>query len=152
MDQLRLLCGGPVLAVEHLPAKILRLCVAVLQGLPRNSNEVLHHPDHAVVPGRSGDDRGCGSRDEDQLSRIPLLLPILLPRGRLLNQEEDQDHEGNMVGEVGQSNAWHHAKPIQMQTPGMHKTGVLPSPICACQSLCWREEIRNRLKWVCNNN
>ena len=93
MDQLRLLRGGPVLAVKHLPAKILRLCLAVLQGLSWHSDAVLHHPDHAVVPGRIGNDRGRGPRDEDQLSRIPLLLPFLLPRRRLLNQEKDQDYE-----------------------------------------------------------
>ena len=93
VDQLRLLRGGPLLAIKHLPAKVLRLCLAVLQGLPWDSDALFHHPNHAVVQRGIGDDRGRGPRDEDQLSRIPLLLPLLLPRRRLLDQEEDQDDE-----------------------------------------------------------
>ena len=93
MDQLGLLRGGPILAVKHLPAQILRLCMAVLPGLPRDRDAVLHHADHAVVRGRGGDDRGRGPGDEDQLSRVSMLLPLLLPARRLLDQKEDQDYE-----------------------------------------------------------
>ena len=56
MDQLCVLRSGTIFALEYLPAKIFSFCLAVLQGIPRDSNEVLCHPHHAVVSGRIGND------------------------------------------------------------------------------------------------